>query len=1300
MDAEASVNSLTAAINSFSSAALNSTQIVNRLANVDAAFAVSSNDLAEAIRRVASTAQGANVKFNELIAVVTSAQQVTARGGNVIGNSLKTIFTRIQRTEVINQLNDLGVAVRQANGEMRPAMKVLGDLAKRYDSLAGAEKAYTAELVGGVYQMNILKAILKDLSSEYSIYGQALKVANDTTDQALQRNKELNKTLSALINESTQNLTKFGAEMGKVTFEPVIRKVLTAFNSMQKKTDFFGDVGKFLGFDEGKAADFGGKMAKGIFESIGNFLSGPGLILLGTVIFKLLGDFGKFVSKATADFVGMNKSAQEQAAIQKQINQYLAQNPGLLDAVRKGEMSVLNVEKQLLDTMKLQVREKAALDQITRGMASRMSAAGVGASIDKGAGTYHMTASRGYVPQFNKRASREVAGAINGGYMPGAMRTFNQPGEGNILYNSAEERKRFRGMRQSAIMPPKNSVAGKEYKESFVAKLGFDPYKTSSSGFVPNMMGVFTSMGLGTAGPVSNMKNNKTMRIAGSTLIKGSPKGLQDVLGYALRPGEDVTFSFAGGNQVMSADERRRIPTRGKGESLGKYNVRKGAAQESIFAGRRGFSTAFGRGKAGVQHPNLPVDLKGPRGAVEVKSPEFVKSGKAVDPAKGGRLTSKDLISLFGKTLYENNSSSARQIRSRLSAAGPSGAHLLEKFNNYLSGQVSRREGEIYAYTGQRGSLSAVNSSMGFDTRAAGGTRYMGFVPQFRGMHPATAKMNEVAGYLEQGMSGKDAAARAGVAVGSLTGWSKHPNASPRFKAAHSASLRGPKNKHALAGENFEKGLGKYFGLGMDTTKGGEKQARLDFIGSTALPLKGTMSKRKKIAMGSGVSIGDAHNSSGHGSGAFLPKMIEGFKIGQKDLMAANKDGVISMPNVGRNVYDITRSGKEGQAKGESKWGVVKDKLRRYTSGWSDMIGDDVLVRMPYQIDKVNWPPKGKARGFVPNFYTPKDKQDALLTEQLMGAKRPEFREHPFPHVADAATQPTFKDVLKDHPEGLKKAIHNSGKLQARLGGGQGYKGKIGAAGFVPNFQGGGTTGMDMTMIAASMGMAAMGAQQMRESFDELKKTAQDLAEAEKNAEKAVTETTNAEEEAKRDLKSAGTKYKDEKRQFETAHAGDADYLKKAARFDKKGGVDAMDAGAVRAGAAARGVSTTGTDSEIRERLKRKLAEELEAVKARTKDARAGMESAKQTARAQGDVYKAKKKEKQAAEEAARNARKANAQNMAQTGIGGGGAMGKMRGAANFVGKNAFGAQMMATTGAGIARGFVSEDNQKGQGIV
>jgi len=84
LDTVASVEALTATINSFSDAALDSTTIINKLANVDAAFAVSSADLAEAIKRVGSSAQDAGVDFDELLAIVTSVQQTTARGGAVI----------------------------------------------------------------------------------------------------------------------------------------------------------------------------------------------------------------------------------------------------------------------------------------------------------------------------------------------------------------------------------------------------------------------------------------------------------------------------------------------------------------------------------------------------------------------------------------------------------------------------------------------------------------------------------------------------------------------------------------------------------------------------------------------------------------------------------------------------------------------------------------------------------------------------------------------------------------------------------------------------------------------------------------------------------------------------------------------------------------------------------------------------------------------------------------------------------------------------------------------------------------
>jgi len=54
-------------------------------------------DLAEAIKRVGSSASEANISLNETIALVTAAQQITARDGAVIGNSFKTIFTRLGR---------------------------------------------------------------------------------------------------------------------------------------------------------------------------------------------------------------------------------------------------------------------------------------------------------------------------------------------------------------------------------------------------------------------------------------------------------------------------------------------------------------------------------------------------------------------------------------------------------------------------------------------------------------------------------------------------------------------------------------------------------------------------------------------------------------------------------------------------------------------------------------------------------------------------------------------------------------------------------------------------------------------------------------------------------------------------------------------------------------------------------------------------------------------------------------------------------------------------------------------------
>jgi TP901 family phage tail tape measure protein len=230
MKATDAVEAITAAMNSFAGAALDSSKFVSKLAAVDAAFAVSSKDLAEAVKRVGSSAQEAGLGMDELIAAVTAAQQITARGGAVIGNSFKTIFTRIQRPKVIQELENLGIAVKGLGGTIKPAMGILQELAGVYDTLGASQRAQVAELIGGVFQVNVLKASLRDLGKEFSLYKNALDISNAATDEAARRNEELNKTVAASLNQTVASLTNFGSKIGQVAFGPVIKKVLGGIN--------------------------------------------------------------------------------------------------------------------------------------------------------------------------------------------------------------------------------------------------------------------------------------------------------------------------------------------------------------------------------------------------------------------------------------------------------------------------------------------------------------------------------------------------------------------------------------------------------------------------------------------------------------------------------------------------------------------------------------------------------------------------------------------------------------------------------------------------------------------------------------------------------------------------------------------------------------------------------------------------------------------------------------------------------------------------------------------------------------
>ena len=473
LDAKSSVEALTATLNSFSGSGLNAVEVVNKLANVDAAFAVSSADLANAISRVGSTAVDAGVSLDELIALVTSAQQTTARGGAVIGNSFKTIFTRLQRGKVQDLLSSLGIDT----SEGQSAVSLLKQLATAYDTLGPAQKSAVAEQVGGVFQINILKAALSDLGKEYSIYGRALETSLSSTDEAIKRNQLLNQTVSALSSQAYANLEQAASKIGSLVFAPNAKGLLSGVNDL---------LSSFNNIDMESA---GGKLMTGFFKGISSFIGGPGAILATAVLVKLFSKLAQFAAGSAKELLGTNKAAQQQAAVEQSILSILQKNSQFTNQILTGKMTTVQAEKELLNYLTAQSNVLREQEKLSKVIGANLAMAGVrvgssGIPMVAAATKNKKAAAAGYVPNFASDQAigqaMENSGAREHGYKAGrATKTTIHDGNGKSFksfVNSKEDVVNFTnaaGKRATIVRPPNGFGKNTQY---------------AAGGYVPNFV--------------------------------------------------------------------------------------------------------------------------------------------------------------------------------------------------------------------------------------------------------------------------------------------------------------------------------------------------------------------------------------------------------------------------------------------------------------------------------------------------------------------------------------------------------------------------------------------------------------------------------------------------------------------------------------------------------------------------------------------------------------------------------------------------------------------------------------------
>jgi len=471
-----SVNSITTAINGFNKEALSSTEIISKLIAVDSRFAVSAAQLSEALTRVGSSAEESGLSFDELVATITTAQQITGRGGAVIGNALKTIFTRVRRPEILDQLRQLGVVVEDQNGVLLNGIQILKNYSEATKNLSQAEKSRTAELLGGVYQINQLQAVIRDLSSANSIYSNSLKISISATDEAIKKNEQLNKSYSALISQTAAIATQVGSDLGKNLFGPLITGGTSAiqFGLKLLSPEKFEEAGINAGQAMAKGA--GQEITKGLSNALGNFFlytGGPVLATigagLGIKLIKFIGASLKTQAKEITDPLGryvtggslFGEKERERLALQTQISGVMQRISGLTKDTATSTYNEARARKQVFEEIKRINLELQRQVSLSRVLASDLRTRGYTDITQLPAARSTRRPRRsasGYIPNFaTSMAAEEVSQAKNFGAKNPVPKLINATIKGKtqpVMVNSEEDViPNFAGTGETAIIP-------------------------------------------------------------------------------------------------------------------------------------------------------------------------------------------------------------------------------------------------------------------------------------------------------------------------------------------------------------------------------------------------------------------------------------------------------------------------------------------------------------------------------------------------------------------------------------------------------------------------------------------------------------------------------------------------------------------------------------------------------------------------------------------------------------------------------------------------------------------------------
>jgi len=551
IDSQKAVSGLTAAIKGFESQGLTVAKIADKLAEVDTKFAVSTEDLINGLERASASARVAGVSLDELLAVVTTVQERTQRGGAVIGNAFKTIFARLGKTDTLKTLQDLGINVLDTSGNVRSAIPLFQELATELDKigLSSVQAGDIIQKVAGVRQRDILISLVEDLNSGQSQFAKALSTSSSAVGSLDSKNQALNDTLETLINNLVVGGQKLASVLGETGFADGAKDLLKLFS---------GVVSKITDLLQGDS--LGSKFAQGLIKGIGGVL-GPGVALVGAIFIKLFADLTKFGVGALKQILGINAATQAQTSLQNSVFQTLLQNEAVQREILALEGNKVAQEQLLLKIYNQQIAALARVQKISASVTPGLYGAGLRGG-EKGVTRPSGKASGGYIASESRDVSRGVGGAPSSAKVVSIPNfAFGGGKRGTMVANTSEY-----------VVPNYAGGGDAIFNQDMVKSMGLPvgaKKLNASGGFIPNFakgkkfglderfaMVVPSQRGTTRGNGISKTGNSYTFPIVGyddSVLqAKNDIQLKNDVTDFALKLATSESLSLTGRKPIPS----------------------------------------------------------------------------------------------------------------------------------------------------------------------------------------------------------------------------------------------------------------------------------------------------------------------------------------------------------------------------------------------------------------------------------------------------------------------------------------------------------------------------------------------------------------------------------------------------------------------------------------------------------------------------------------------------------------------------------------------------------------------------